>query len=191
MSTSAKTGGSQPATKLERAGDIAARASSLQPTDPRVRRGLHAGIAIIVVLSVGLAALTTAGDLPDVDWRFRPVALALAMIGTAAALLLNAAIWRRILRALGPELDPPRARAIWFTSGLGRYVPTSLLLPVLRAAMAERYGASKRITLASVAYEMALFFTAALILGAYFVIDLPDLADAPGAIWSWRSRCWR
>ena len=35
-------------TRLERAGDVAARAGSLQPWDPRVRRGLHAGIAIVV-----------------------------------------------------------------------------------------------------------------------------------------------
>jgi uncharacterized membrane protein YbhN (UPF0104 family) len=171
---------SPPSTRLERAGDIAARVSSLEPSDPRVRRGLHLGIAIIVVLSIGLAAFATAGDIPDVDWRFRPVALALAVIGLTVFLLANAEIWRRILRALGPELAPRRSMAIWFTSGLGRYVPTSLLLPVLRAAMSEREGVPKRICLASVAYEMAMFFTAALILGAYFVIDLPDLQDAPG-----------
>lgn len=171
---------SPPSTRLERAGDIAARASSLEPSDPRVRRGLHLGIAIIVVLSIGLAAFATAGDIPDVDWRFRPVALALAVIGLTVFLLANAEIWRRILRALGPELAPRRSMAIWFTSGLGRYVPTSLLLPVLRAAMSEREGVPKRICLASVAYEMAMFFTAALILAAYFVIDLPDLQDAPG-----------
>lgn len=171
---------SPPSTRLERAGDIAARVSSLEPSDPRVRRGLHLGIAIIVVLSIGLAAFATAGDIPDVDWRFRPVALALAVIGLTVFLLANAEIWRRILRALGPELAPRRSMAIWFTSGLGRYVPTSLLLPVLRAAMSEREGVPKRICLASVAYEMAMFFTAALILAAYFVIDLPDLQDAPG-----------
>ena len=179
MGTSAEQRASAP-TRLERAGDVAARASSLQPSDPRVRRGLHAGIGIIVVLSIGLAAFTAAGDLPDVDWRFRPLALALAVAGMALFLLANSSIWRRILGALGPELPRPRARAIWFTSGLGRYVPTSLLLPVLRAAMAEREGVPKRITLASVAYEMSLFFTAALIVGAYFVIDLPDLQDDPG-----------
>lgn len=171
---------SPPSTRLERAGDIAARVSSLEPSDPRVRRGLHLGIAIIVVLSIGLAAFATAGDIPDIDWRFRPVALALAVIGLTVFLLANAEIWRRILRALGPELAPRRSMAIWFTSGLGRYVPTSLLLPVLRAAMSEREGVPKRICLASVAYEMAMFFTAALILAAYFVIDLPDLQDAPG-----------
>jgi hypothetical protein len=138
------------------------------------------GIGIIVVLSVGLAAFSSAGDIPDVDWRFRPIALGLAVAAMSLGLMANAEIWRRILMALGPALPGPRARAIWFTSGLGRYVPTSLLLPVLRSAMAEREGVPKRITLASVAYEMALFFTAALILGAYFVIDLPNLQDSPG-----------
>lgn len=179
MSSSAQPGVTSQ-TKLERAGDVAAKVGSLEPSDPRVRRGLHAGIAIIVVLSIGLAAFSAAGDIPHVDWRFRPVALALSLIALTVGLLANAEIWRRILRALGPELPAPRARAIWFTSGLGRYVPTSLLLPVLRSAMSEREGVPKRITLASVAYEMALFFTAALILGAYFVIDLPDLQDSPG-----------
>jgi glycosyltransferase 2 family protein len=179
MSESAQPGAPEQ-TKLERAGDIAARIGSLQPADPRVRRGVHAGIAIIVVLSIGLAAFTAAGDLPDVDWRFRPLALTLAVLAIATSLLANAGIWRRILRALGPELPQRRARAIWFTSGLGRYVPTSLLLPMMRVAMAEREGAPKRISLASIAYEMSLFFTAALILGAYFVIDLPELQDDPG-----------
>lgn len=170
----------QPPTRLERAGAVAARFSSLEPSDPRIRRGLHAGIAIIVVLSVGLAAIATAGDIPDVDWRFHPVALVLAVVGFTVFLIANAEIWRRILRALGPELAPQRSMAIWFTSGLARYVPTSLLLPVLRAAMAEREGVPKRICLASVVYEMAMFFTAALILGSYFVIDLPSLQDATG-----------
>jgi glycosyltransferase 2 family protein len=179
MSTPAEPGAHSP-TRLERAGDIAARVGSLEPADPRVRRGLHAGIAIIVVLGIGLAAFTAAGDLPDVDWRFRPFALALALASLTIFLLINAGIWRRLLHALGPELEPRRSRAIWFTSGLGRYVPTSLLLPMLRAAMAEREGAPKRITLASVAYEMSAFLTAALILGAYFVIDLPELQGEPG-----------
>ena len=66
MPTSSEAGASTP-TGLERAGEVAARASSLQPSDPRVRSGLHAGIAIVVVLSVGLAAFTAAGDLPDID----------------------------------------------------------------------------------------------------------------------------
>ena len=71
-------------TRLERAGDLAARAGSLQPSDPAPRRGLHAAIGIIVVLSVGLAAIAAVGDFPDVDWRFRPVALLLAVVAIGA-----------------------------------------------------------------------------------------------------------
>ena len=164
-----------PQTRLERAGDLAARAGSLRPADPRVRRGLHAGIVIVVALGVGLGAFAAIGDLPEVEWRFRPLALICVALCFGICLIAHAEIWRRILAALGNELPFRRAQAIWVTSGLGRYVPTSLLLPVLRAAMCEREGVPKRVCLASMAYEVALYLTAALVLGAYFVIDLPEL----------------
>jgi uncharacterized membrane protein YbhN (UPF0104 family) len=166
---------SEASSRLHRAGHLAARVSSLQPTDPNVRRGLHAGIGIVVVLGVGLAVVAAAGDFPSVNWRFRPAALLLAILAFCVYLVGSSEIWRRLLRALGPDLPPLKGDAIWFASGLGRYVPTALLLPMLRMAMAEREGVPKRITLASVAYEVALFFTASVIIGAYFVITLPDL----------------
>lgn len=162
--------------RLHRAGDLAARVSSLEPSDPGLRRGLHAGIAIVVVLGVGLAVVAALGDFPDVNWRFRPVALLLAVVAFAAYLIGSAEIWRRLMAALGPHLPPDRAYPIWFASGLGRYVPTALLLPMLRMAMAERAGVPKRITLAGVAYELALLVTGSVVIGAYFVITLPDLA---------------
>ncbi len=58
-------------------------------------------------------------------------------------------------------------------------MPTSALMPVIHVAMAERYGVTKRICLASVVYELALAFAAALIVAAYFVADLPALAGRP------------
>ncbi len=161
--------------RLERAGDIAAKVSSLQPADPNLRRGLHAGIVIVVVLGVGLAVVAALGDFPEVDWRFRPVALLVALLAFVAYLIGGAEVWRRLMATLGGSLPPLRGEGIWFTSGLGRYVPTALLLPMLRMAMAEREGVPKRVTAASVAYELALFFTASVIIGAYFVITLPDL----------------
>jgi glycosyltransferase 2 family protein len=161
--------------KLKRAGDLAARASSLQPSDPNLRRALHAGIAIVVVLSVGLAVVAGVGDFPNVDWRFKPIALVLAVVAYSIYLFANAEIWRRLLAAVGPELSPLRAYPIWFSSGLGRYVPTALLLPMLRMAMAEREGVPKRITAATVAYELALLITGSVVVAAYFVITLPDL----------------
>jgi uncharacterized membrane protein YbhN (UPF0104 family) len=161
---------------LVRAGSLAARAGSLQPADPNLRRGLHAGIGIVIALGVAVALVAGLGDFPEVDWRFRPVALALAVLGLSAFLIATAEIWRRLLRALGPELAPRPAQEIWFVSGLGRYVPTSLLLPMLRVAMSARDGVPGRITSASIVYEFSLFLAANLALAAYFVITLPDLA---------------
>ncbi len=152
----------------------------MRPADPRVRRGLHAAVATAVVAGAALAVIAAVGDFPSVSWRFRPAALALAVVGFGVSLLSAAEIWRRILAALGSRLDARRSMAIWFVSGLGRYVPTSLLLPVLRTAMAEREGVSGRITLASMVYEIGLSSTAALAIGAYFVVDLPSLSGSPG-----------
>jgi uncharacterized membrane protein YbhN (UPF0104 family) len=164
-----------PQSKLERVGDLAARASSLQPSDPNVRRGVHAGIAIVLVLGVALAVVAGVGDFPNVNWRFRPLALLFAVLTFSVYLVGSAEIWRRLLAAVGPELRPLRAYAVWFASGLGRYVPTALLLPMLRMAMAEREGVPKRVTAATVAYELALLITGSVVVSAYFVITLPDL----------------
>src|SRR5262245_59103720 len=162
-------------TKLERAGSLAARISSLEPADPNLRRGLHAGVGILVVLGIALAVVAALGDFPDVDWRFRPVAIAPSVIGLSLFLLLNAVLSPRLLRALGPARPPVRSLALWSTPGLGRYVPTSLLLPMLRVAMCNRDDIPGRITMASIVYEFSLFLAANLAVGAYFVITLPDL----------------
>jgi uncharacterized membrane protein YbhN (UPF0104 family) len=172
---SATDAGKRRRSRLERVGDVADRVTSLQPSDPNVRRGLHAGIAIVLVLGVGLAVVAGVGDFPNVNWRFKPIALVLAVIAFCIYLLANAEIWRRLLAAVGPELPPIRAYPIWFASGLGRYVPTALLLPMLRMAMAEREGVPKRITAATIAYELALLITGSVLVAAYFVITLPDL----------------
>ncbi len=165
--------------RLVRAGDLASRLGSLDPHDPIMRRGLHIAIGTAVLLGVALAVWGTLNELPDVEWRWRPVSLGLGIVGTAAFLLLNAELWRRLLHALGPELHPLPASTIWFVSGLARFVPTSLLTPMIRTAMSEREGIPKRICLVSVIYEIALALSGALVVAAYFIVDLPDLAGEP------------
>lgn len=167
-------------TRLQRVGQFAARAGSMRPGDPRVRRALHAAVATVLAGGAVLAIIAALGDFPQVDWRFRPAALALSIAGFGISLVLAAELWRRMLMGLGSRIGARRSAAIWFVSGLGRYVPTSLLLPVLRAAMAEREGVPMRVTLASMAYEVGVTSTAALIIGAYFVVDLPSLSGSPG-----------
>lgn len=171
--------GASPQSRLERAGQIAAEASTLRPSDPNVRRGLYAGLALLVALGVGLAIVGTLGDLPEFELRARPGWIALAVAGMALYLLAAAELWRRLLRVLGPELEPLPALSVWFTSALGRYVPTSLLYPVMRVAAGDRVGVPKRISLVSLVYEIGMTFASALLVSAYFVIDLPALADQP------------
>ena len=161
--------------RLERAGDFASRVASLDPGDPIMRRGVHFAVALVVLLGLGLAIWGSLSEFPEVDWRFQPISLGLGVLGIAVFLLINAELWRRLLAALGSELPPLPAATIWFVSGLGRFVPTSLLTPVIRTAMGEREGVAKRVVLVSIAYEVALSLCAALVVSAYFIVDLPDL----------------
>lgn len=165
--------------RLQTVGDAAARVGALDLRNPAARRALNAGIALAVLLSVGFAAVSLTGNLPDVEIRIRPGPLALAVLGMAASLILAAEAWRRLLGALGAGLDPLQAQSIWFVSNLGRYVPTSMLFAILRVNLASRAGVPQRICLASVVYEMVLFLTANVCLGAALLMDLPAVREEP------------
>jgi uncharacterized membrane protein YbhN (UPF0104 family) len=162
--------------RLVRVGDLASRMGSLDPRDPIMRRGLHIAIGLVVLLGVGLAIWGALNQFPEIDWRWRPASLALGVVGVGAFLLLDAELWRRLLRALGSELHPLPATTIWLISALGRFVPTSLLTPMIRTAMSEREGVAKRVCLASMVYEVALALSGAMVVGAYFIVDLPELS---------------
>jgi hypothetical protein len=103
----------------------------------------------------------------------------LAVAGLLALQLLHAELWRIQLSHLGASLPSRRARAIWCTSAVARYVPTSMLMPTMRIAMAERLGVPKRLTLASLVYETALVLAGALLVAGYFVVQLPRLEGVP------------
>jgi hypothetical protein len=51
-------------------------------------------------------------------------------------------------------------------------------MPMVRVAMTKPEGVSKRETLASVIYEMALMLTGSVIVGAYAVVRTPDFGGA-------------
>ena len=97
----------------------------------------------------------------------------------AAFYILQGEIWRHIVHSLGERIDSEPARAVWGKSLIARYVPTNMLMVVGRVVMAERHGVAKRVTLASMVYELGLGLGTAVMVGAYFVIELPDLQDQP------------
>ena len=153
--------------------------ASLSPRHPLLRKVLPVLAVAVVLGCFAVAAITQGSKLSDFHWRFEPRWLALAVLAFVAFQGIQQEGWRITLGFLGERLDPPRARAIWNVSLLGRYVPTSAMMAVGRISIAERYGVSKRVCLVSVLYEVALALTAAACLAAYWFIRLPGLAGHP------------
>jgi hypothetical protein len=148
------------------------------------RRGpaiaLKVALGLIVVLCATLALGGEVSRLRTDQLRFAPGWLALAVVGLVALQLMHAGLWRAQLSYLAGPIPPRRARAIWCTSAVARYVPTSLLMPTLRIAMCERLRVPKRLCLASLVYETALVLAGALLVAGYFVVELPQLRGEPG-----------
>jgi hypothetical protein len=159
---------------LERLGDSAAQLSSLRPANALLRRGLWVTLAGFIIACVGLAVAAAVFSLPDFEWRLNAAWLLAAAVAFAALHLSHAALWHGLLLSLNQHIDRRRSRSIWCTSGLARYTPGSVLLPMVRVAMSEPEGIPKRICLASVIYEVALLLTGAVVVGAYAVVSAPD-----------------
>jgi hypothetical protein len=134
----------------------------------------------VVLLSVSLVAVGALRRLDYVQHGLQPQWLALGITGFGVLTLFGAGLWRNLLHALGPSTPRVAGTWIWCASSLGRYVPTSLLMPVMRMAMCEREGVPKRICLASMVYELSFALTAGLAVGGYFVVELPALSGDVG-----------
>jgi len=173
-----ETRGSSP-TLLERAGTAAAGISTVGPEHPRARVALQWGLAGLIFAFLVFFVLRQWNNLPDFEWHFNPGWLAAAVVAVTAFYILQGEIWRHIVHSLGEHIDSLPARAVWGKSLLARYVPTNMLMVVGRVVMAERHGVAKRVTLASIIYELGLGVGTAVMVGAYFVIELPDLQDQP------------
>ena len=167
-------------TLLERAGEAASGVSSLGSGNPRRKAVLQYGLAALIFAFLIGFVVRQWSQLPDFDWRFEPGWLALSAVCVAAFYATQAELWRAIVASLGEHIDARPARALWGKSILARYVPTNVLMLVGRIVMAEKHGVPKRVTFASVVYELGLGFGTAVMVGAYFVIELPDLQGQPG-----------
>lgn len=166
-------------TVLERAGAAAAEVGRGAPRRPRLRAGLRWAFVVLVLGFLVGFVVTQWDQLPDFEWRFRPAWLILAAAGVTLFYLIHAEAWRAIVRGLGAHLDGTAARAVWGKSILARYVPTNALMVVGRVMMAERLGVGRRVCVASMIYELGLALSAAVLVGAYFVITMPALDDQP------------
>jgi hypothetical protein len=164
---------------LERAGDVAAGIGSLGSGNPRRKAIIQYGIAFLIFAFLVGFLVRQWNQLPDFDWRFAPGWLVLAAPCVLLFYSLNAELWKVIVHWMGHEIPRRPERAIYGKSLLARYVPTNVLMVVGRAVMAEKYDVPKRVTVASIVYELALALGTAVMVGAYFVIELPDLEGQP------------
>jgi glycosyltransferase 2 family protein len=137
---------------------------------------IRIGCGALALAGLGAAFATQVTKLSEADWRFSAGWLALAIPLLLGTQWLLCVLWLGLLRRLGGVLPPARARSIWGVSVLGRYVPTGALMVVGRVAMARRDGVPRRVSLASIVYELALTVGGALVVCAGFVVTLQDLA---------------
>lgn len=149
----------------------------VSPPDPWRGRVLWTALAVLVAASLGLVLAKQWSSLPVIEWRFRPGWLALSLLCLLAFQWMHIELWRGMLHSLGATLPRWKARSIWSTTLLARYVPTSALMAVGRIALSQREGVSKRVCTASVVYEVAFTFTAAVTVSTYLVLTLPAFAD--------------
>jgi hypothetical protein len=162
---------------LHRAGTAAADIGSLGEGRPKLRAAIQYGLIALVFAFLAFFLISQWSKLPDYDWRFRPAWIAAAFVLVLAFYALQPTLWLVILGVLGERGDGTELRAAWGKSLIARYVPTSALMVVGRVVLAERAGITKRVTLASIVYELGLGICAAVIGGAYFFITLPSLQD--------------
>jgi len=130
-----------------------------------------------VAACLDFALASQRSSLPDIEWRFQPGWLALSVPCLLAFQWMHIELWRGMLHSLGGTLPRWKAWSIWSTTLLARYVPTSALMAVGRIALSQREGVSKRVCTASVAYEVAFTFIAAVAVSTYLVLTLPAFEE--------------
>jgi hypothetical protein len=149
---------------------------------PTRRHLLTAAMALLVAGGLGATVVTVFGQSPHVQLRFVAGWLCLSIAGFFVVALVQAELWRWLIRALGCRLDPTRSLAIWCVSAVARYAPTGVLMPVVRIRMSRARGVPASVCAASLVYEAVLAVCGALWVGSYFLLGLPQLH---GAAWRW------
>jgi uncharacterized membrane protein YbhN (UPF0104 family) len=144
-----------------------------------LRHAFWVFVAVVVVVFLVLAVVGEVGHLPKIDWSFDAWWLAPAFMALIAFQGIHAEAWRRILHELHGDIPPRKGWVIWNVSLLARYVPTQIMLAVTRVGMAEREGVPKRITMASIVYEVALVTAASVVVAAWGIMNLPAIHSSP------------
>ncbi len=164
---------------LHRVGAAAARVGSKPPRSKGLRLAIQLGIAVLVFGFLVLTVVNQWAEIRDEGVHFHVLWLIPGFLFLTLFYALSALGWDLILRSLGHQIGLGRAQVAWGQPLLARYVPGSVLYVLGRLLLSERAGVSRRITLASIAYEQAISATSAIMVAAYFIISHPDLEGEP------------
>jgi hypothetical protein len=144
-----------------------------------MRLAIQLGIALLVFGFLVLTVVSQWSEIQDKGVHFHVLWLIPAFIALPAFYVFSALGWDLILRGLGHRVGVGQAQVAWGQPMLARYVPGSVLYVLGRVLLSERLGVPRRTTVASIAYEQAIAATSAIVFGAYFFIDHPDLEGEP------------
>lgn len=147
-----------------------------------LRHAVTATMAVLVAGGLATTVLAILAQRPHTHLRFLAGWLCLSVIGFVVVALVQAELWRWLLRALGARLEPRRSLAIWCVSAVARYAPTGVLMPVVRVRMSRSRKIPASICAASLVYEAVLAICGSLWVGSYFLLDLSQLRDEA---WRW------
>jgi glycosyltransferase 2 family protein len=157
------------------------RVGSLSRRKPP-RNAMIAAATILIAVSIGVAVVRALAGRPHTHLRFVPGWLALSILGFFIMTVVLGELWRWLVATLGSRLEPRRSLAIWCLSMLARYVPTSMLMPVVRIGMSRTQEVPGGVCAASMVYEAVLATCGGVWVASYFVIALPALHHAT---WRW------
>ena len=150
-------------------------ASTIPTARTAARRAGIVALVCLVVVSVAFAVDSQLGALSEVRARPRPLWLIPATLALFFFAASHAEVWRWMIRGMGFRVAPWRARALFNASALARYVPTGIATFVVRIELAHREGVPRAVTATALVYEIGLSLAAALLLGCWFIADLPQL----------------
>ena len=158
-----------------------AAAPSALARAPRAAAVRRAALLLLVVLAVGLAVLSLAGQWDELRAgaaQLSPGHLLGAAAAVAGSLLLSLLSWRATLAGLGTDVPLGRSARIYFVGQLGKYVPGSVWPVLAQMELGAAYGLSRPVVAASALLALAIAVPVALTVG---LLAVPGLLAADGS----------
>lgn len=114
---------------------------------------LAVATGVVAAAAIGLSVASRWSDLSQVDWRFSPFWLAVAVLATVGFLVVHGELAVLVLKRLGQDVPGGRMRVIYGLALLARYVPTGAAAVGVRLMQGEQIGVPKRTTTVALVYE--------------------------------------